>query len=345
MRRAGREQALRMRQRVRIHRRVVVGGARSARIAEQARAVRAGDQNADLVLQRLRHDPLRRVLFEQGVAAGQHHAVQREQRHQFQRDVFLVDADADRAAGAAGLELGHRRQGLVQRLAQHRRVPFAMGEAADIVQQQHVHVVGAQPLQAGFEFAQHAVAAVVERGATPGHGEAVASRRGIGLVIDAAPNLGRQRVARTRQPAQALPEPAFAQPVAVIRCGVEMADAGGMGVGDRGQRHRVVHFRVQIADRRGTEAQRGDAHAAAAQRALRDRAGFGGGADGVQRHLPAFAPMAAAHGPRALRDRLLLGLRMARLRPRGLDRMMPARDAAIADAACQLFVYEYINHK
>ncbi|MCW0450613.1 hypothetical protein NB706_003447 [Xanthomonas sacchari] len=252
------------------------------------------------------------MLFEQGVAAGQHHAVERKQRHQFHRHVFLVDADADRPARALRLQRDHRRQRFVQRLSQHRRMALAVGQAADVVQQQHIDVIGAEPLQAALEGTQHAVAAVVELGAAPGHGEAVPPRRGRGIVVDAAADLGRERVAGARQPTQALPQALLAQPVAVVRRGVEMADAGGIGIGHRGQRHRIVHLGVQIADRRGAEAQGGQLHTTAAQRARR-QGGVGG--DSSQRHARTPGTTATADRPRTREGRKWLGSRMARLCP------------------------------
>lgn len=211
-RRAGRVQPLRMPQRGGIDRGVVVGGAGAACVAEQAGAVRASRQDRHIALLRLLQQRARAVLFQQGVAAGQHHAVERKTRQYLQGHILLVDAQPDRTARAGRLQLRHRRQGLLQGLAQHVGVVVAVGQRTDVVQQQHVDVVGAQAFQAGGERTPHTIGAVIERGAPPGHCKAVAAGNSLGVVVDAAADLGRQRVVRARYSGQASAQARFAQP-------------------------------------------------------------------------------------------------------------------------------------
>lgn len=196
------------------------------------------------------------MLFQQRVTAGQHHAVERKTRQHLQCHVLLVDAQPDRPARAGRLQLHHRRQGLLQGLAQHVSVVVAVGQRTDVVQQQYVDVVGAQALQAGSERTPHAVGAVIELGAPPGHGKTIAADNGLGVVVDAAADLGRQRVVRARDASQATAQARFAQSIAVVGRSIEMTDASLERACNRGQCVCLIHFRVQVADRRGAEAQR-----------------------------------------------------------------------------------------
>ncbi len=135
-------------------------------------------------------------------------------------------------------------------------VVVAVGQRTDVVQQQHVDVVGAQAFQAGGERTPHTIGAVIERGAPPGHCKAVAAGNSLGVVVDAAADLGRQRVVRARYSGQASAQARFAQPIAVVGRAIEMTDAGFERACDRGQCVCLIHFRIQVADRRGAEAQR-----------------------------------------------------------------------------------------
>ena len=160
-------------------------------------------------------------LLQQGVAAGQQHAVEvvDERLHH----APVVDPGADRPDQALLAPAGHQRQGLAQHL---------LGEPLRLVQVQDVDALDAQAAQAALEATLHAVGA-----------EVVIEAAGHAAGQDA--HLGVEHVAVTRHAAQGDAEPLLGQSVAVQRRGIEEPHAARQGVLDGGHRLRFRHLAVQ----------------------------------------------------------------------------------------------------
>jgi hypothetical protein len=82
-----------------------------------------------------------------------------------------------------------------------------------------------------------------------------------GIRFDATPNLGRHRETVAPHAGKCPPQAAFGKAVTVEGSRVEVAYAKPQRTFQRIARFVVAHFRIQIADRRSTEAEARDPHA------------------------------------------------------------------------------------
>jgi len=99
-------------------------------------------------------------------------------------------------------------------------------------------------------------------------------RRGRRLArIHHPPDLRRQDEAVAPVAAQRRAATVLGEAVAVVRRGVEQRDAGGKGGFHGGDGRGVVEPRIEIAERRGAEAEDGDGEVAASKRACRQAHG------------------------------------------------------------------------
>src|SRR3546814_1272585 len=120
-------------------------------------------------------------------------------------------------------------------------VRLAVGHPAEIVRIEYVDPVAAQARTARLIAAHHGVVAVIERALDRfGRDEALARAReiGIGHRIEPAADLGRHdRVRVGIDLGERRAEPLLAQSEAVMRGGVEIADAGIPRGADRSEEH------------------------------------------------------------------------------------------------------------
>ncbi len=146
------------------------------------------------------------------------------------------------------------------------RMRVAVGDAADIVDEQEIELRQAGALARIVVGPQDRVVGIVEdlperEAVVPAGIERVAGRlrrqRPAGPVeAHQAPDLGRDDEAPGLLLAQALADEVLRAPEPVHRRGVEMADARREGRLDRGAGIRQRHRRIEPAERRGAEAER-----------------------------------------------------------------------------------------
>jgi hypothetical protein len=233
--------------------RVIVGIAGTGGTTEQSGVVGSRHQYSHVVRTGAGHDLAAGVLLEQGVAAREHDRVEGKPRHDVETHGLFVHAQADCADHAFIAHARHFGQGFVQRLGQHTRMVGAMGEGADIVQEQDVDVVGAETTQARVEATTEAVAAVIEAGTPSAHGKAVGHAVASVVVFDHPAELGRQGVAVTRHPGQRLADARLAQPETVVRGRIEVPDAAFPRMPQGSRRLLVGHLRKEVTHRCATE--------------------------------------------------------------------------------------------
>ncbi len=128
---------------------------------EDAAVERPADDDADAALDTEREEFLGGFLLEKRVAAGKQEAVDRDAQREVAADLPFVDAEADGADRARGLEIGESAIGSVQGFGEAPRLLVAMRPPVDVVDEDDVDAVELQPLEAFFQRAQRAVAAVV----------------------------------------------------------------------------------------------------------------------------------------------------------------------------------------
>ncbi len=233
--------------------RVVVGRA-GHRGGEDAGVEHAGRQHGDAPLGTQRQQLVQRRLLEQRVPPGDQHHVHVGPADELGERGDDVHAEPDPAEHALVAQLGERRQGAVERLGD---------VVLRVVHERDVDPVGPQPAEAGLQAAQRAVPAVVAAARERRrHVEAlgVALPRAAGVVHEQPADLGGQHVVVARAAGEGGAEAAFGQAEAVVRGGVEVADAAGpRGVHDR-PRVLAGHGPEEVAQLGAAEAERGEVH-------------------------------------------------------------------------------------
>ncbi len=187
-----------------IRRTIIVGGAGSVRGREQPGVVRAADDHCHAAPPGLGQQVQRRGVLEQRVAAGEQDDVQVRARQEFKADLDLVDADANRPAGARAAQVTQGGQRLIQHLPEHRVVPLAMRLAPDVMDQQGVHRLALETPKTGFERPKGAVTTVVEACAPALHGKPVVWLLATSFFADVPADLGRNPHFSVHEPRQRL---------------------------------------------------------------------------------------------------------------------------------------------
>ncbi len=179
-------------------------------------------------------EPLARVherqalLLQQRVAPGEQGAVQPRLLQAVEDDLGFVDAQAEAGDAAIGPELFERAEAALRREGLPvPGVPVAMGVGADVVHEQQVDALQAEPLQAVLERAHDAaVAVVVVRAERQRGGPAVVHRLHGGIGAHQPADLGADDEGIAGLLAQEGAHAVLAQRVPVERGGVEIAQAG-----------------------------------------------------------------------------------------------------------------------
>ena len=188
--------------------------------AQQAGVVDGGRDDRDVPLGGEAQHPLGTILLEERQPSRAHHDVDIRLLDEVGEHLALVHSGAEARDDALVAQLGER-----LRAGRRRGLPVIVG----VVHVDDVDAVDAEPLEAVLDRAQHPVAAEVVHPAGVGrHVEAVrevALVRGLGTRHQHAPDLRGQDVLVARVRGQRAPEAALREPEAVVRRGVEIADA------------------------------------------------------------------------------------------------------------------------
>ena len=127
---------------------IIVFGALNRAGCQNARIEHAAEQYADALLLRQRQELLKRRLLQQGIASGEQHGVERSGLRETHAHLSLVHADPDARDHALAAKPVERHIGPSHRFAKTvlDRIG-AMGPDIDVVNQQKIDPVGAEPQQ------------------------------------------------------------------------------------------------------------------------------------------------------------------------------------------------------
>jgi len=251
----------------RVRRRLIVVGGAGFRSYQQAGVEHSPGDDRHAAPLRGRQQRVRRGPVEQGVAACHQHDVDVGFGDEPGQHLGLVHPDADRADHPCCPQLLQRRVRLAECL---------LTVVVRVVDERDVDAVQAEPAQARLQAAPDAVRAEVEppdlgrrdveaRGVTGRPGPAGAGGRGRPGGLEEAADLGGEHVLVSRTVPQGVAQTALGQAEAVVRRGVERADAAVPRRVDRGCGVVVAHRGEQVPDRRAAEGQLGDLDRRAAE--------------------------------------------------------------------------------
>jgi hypothetical protein len=141
-------------------------------------------------------------------------------------------------------------------------------EHVEIMREEDVHGIDAEPLERILERAHHTVIAVVIDLAARRRIVELADARALlgARQLEPASDLRRQHIILLRLAAQEMIEPRLRKPEPVERCRVEITDARLPGGGERRLRRLFAERAVEIADGRRAEAKLGEADNGAGRR-------------------------------------------------------------------------------
>ena len=274
---------------------IVVRGACLHVARQDAGIVGTAQNHRDMALGALGQEFLKRALLQQRVAPSQQHAVEVARLDEASARVCLVDAHADGAddAGAAQLveraiaPVHHRLEALLEHGA------VLGGPEIDVMDQGDVDLLQPEPQVRVLQRAHDTIVGIVEDRCEAR--QAVLTKVGRRLLaglhgVHDAADLGRQHVAVARLFPQRRTHAQLAAAVAVVRRGVEVADAGvvavvgefyRLGVGDgraetthrRAAQPQLRHFQFGLANLAALERR----HVRFLRRRERVRIGFGQG--------------------------------------------------------------------
>ena len=233
---------------------VLCSGDRTRR--QHARVEDAAGHHANAAVQTQRQECIGRALVEQGVAAGEQHAINVAALGEADADIGLVHADAGRADDAFAPELRKRAPGAGDSFLDPLINGVAMIAPVDVMDQRDLHMADAEAQQRLLDRAHRAVIAVVEcRGEGQPAGVS-AGRVGAPRRRHPAPDLRRQNDRVAVDAAERSPQAVLGETVAVERRRIEQRDAAdgrGHGCVDGLP---LVQTSIQIAERRRSKAQR-----------------------------------------------------------------------------------------
>ncbi len=236
---------------------VVVASARSGIAGEDARVVGTSQDHRDLPLRACGEQLIEGALVQECVAPGDEEAVEVAPLHRLQTHLALVDPETE---GPHASLCPERIEGPVSpfhRGLEDRRMDLgAVGQRAQVMEEEDVEALTAHALEALLHRAHHGIVGVVEDGIEGKRVDETLIRAGGSFPgLQQPTDLGRDRVALARLAAQRLPQASLREPVAVVGRGVEVAHAlfeggrhGPLCLG-------ITHGSVEIAETSGAEAQ------------------------------------------------------------------------------------------
>ncbi len=236
-------------------RRAAVGRMRAGR--QDAGVVRTADDERHAALLADRQQLGKRALVEQRIAAGEQHDVEIDLRQHVDADPPVVDAEAEAADHPAVAQLGERGNRAAQHLVEALRVRRPVGIAIDVVDVDDVEPRNAEALQALVDRAQRPGAGIVPALPVRQHIDiaVLLARRGT-VRNEQSSDLRREDVLVSRDAAERLADADFRKAVAVMRRGIEIADAGCARVPHQCDRFVFGDGVEEIAQRRAAESER-----------------------------------------------------------------------------------------
>ncbi len=208
---------------------------------------------------RHRQKGVRPGVVQQRITPGEHIGIERAGAREPLARADLVHADADGSDLAGAFQFLERADGAGHGDVELPVIVVALMRHVDVVDKGDVDPAHPQTMIAGLDRAHRAVVGIIMLDPEP-HRPAPDHIYRLARGHQQPSHLGRQGKTLARPVSQDMAEPVFGLSVAVLRGGVEMADACVMGRLDSRQRAVLGDMLEQVAERRTPEAEHAHLH-------------------------------------------------------------------------------------